>query len=269
MLELLTIGLGVAAGMAVARIFLSKHSLVQNNEEEEIESISFKAPDWMRMHGFIIEQVEPDSYDVFMEGDLVGYLHHRGDNRWDSILLVEGSKKIQLEIGAAKKRAIIAVYSALNILKDLASSVTLGKEQSYSPRRFQWVKPKRSGEAGKKEEIFFRERYPVLKSAREISLTTGVPEDEVEKYGQIIAKARLIYGIVAKERISTFERIEERPQAEGRRRRAISAVDITKMRKSPALTRSQKKELPKVRHKKVHSFALSGPRGELGFFVAD
>lgn len=268
MLELFTIGLGIAAGMAVARIFLAKHSLVQN-DGEEIKGVAFKTPDWM--HGVVIEQVEPDSYDVWIGGELAGFLHRRGD-RWDSILLVKGSKDskdLQLEIGVTRKRAIISIYSAFSIPRDLASAVTLGKEQSYSPRRFQWVKPKRSGEAFKKEEIFFREKYPVLKSAREISLTSGIPEDEVEKYGQIIAKARIIYGIIAKEKITTFERVEERPQAEGRRRRVIASVDIEKMRKSPVLTRRQKRELPKVRHKRVHSFALSGPRGELGFFVAN
>jgi len=270
MLELAFIGIGIATGMALARALLKQHSLVANTEPEADgpEVLEFTVPEWVQ--DVEVEAIEGrvDRFVVLVDGVEAGFIDRRGKN-WDAFLRVDETRSRQLEIGTTRKRAITAVYAAFIVLRDVIETVVPGKAQPYSPRQFEWTKPEKHGEAPEKVERFFRAKHSVLRSEHEIASATGIPSSEVAKYAKKLAEMGLIYGIISKQRIATFKRIEERPSVEGRRRRVVATVDITKMRKSPALTAKQKRELPKVRHERVHSFALSGPKGEIGFYEAD
>jgi len=271
MQPLLPIALGAAAGWMLAKALLG----IRKNPEDDEWYVDFAVPEWVQakvkpVHG------NKDLFVIHIGGEEAGVIIRLG-HVWDAYARVDETRRAMVEESTTRKRAISAVYATAVLLDDIRGATTSGRLQQYPIRKFVKLPPKKRGQVPREVERFYRKDYPVLRSESEISSKTGIPVDEVIRYAQKLAEMRIIYGLVAKERIGTFERIKTVPERmaykhgryEPRKRRIVAAVDIKKMRKSPMLSAEEKKELPRVRHVRVYKFALLGPRGEVGFYEAD
>jgi hypothetical protein len=259
---------------------------IQNKQSEKAKSRSPKPvpetleitiPDWVKN-----VEVEPmtggmDRFVVWVDDDKAGFIDRRGKN-WDAYFLFKGERK-QLEIGTTRKRAVTAVYCAFKLFENVSAAVTPGKQQHYFPRRYRPLPPPplKRGQTRDQQgpprqvEEFYTVLHPFQQTAGQIASATRIPEAEIERYAKKLAEKRVIYGVMTKERIETFKRVESldpvsRRGAEGRPRRIVSTADIRKLRKSEQLSAEEKKQLPRIRSERAYKFALSGPTGEVGLY---
>ena len=260
----------------------AKPKLKPKKTDVPFEIMEITVPVWVKN-----VEVEPvagstDRFVVWVDDDKAGFIDRRGHN-WDAYFLFKG-KKIQLEIGTTRKRAITAVYCAFLVFQNISEAVEPGQEKSYFPRRFVTMPPtplKLGQTSEQRQELpqiveeFYTTMHPFQQTAGQIASATKIPVAEVEQCARKLAKNRIIYGVASRERIGTFRRIEQVEQSPthsfvpGRRRVIVSAPDIKKLRKSGKLTPEEKKLLPRVRHGRVYRFALSGPNGEIGLYESD
>lgn len=268
MFPLLPIALGAAAGWILAKAFVG----VRKNPDDDDEYVDFTIPEWVKakikpVHG------NEDLFVIHVRGEEVGVVIRRG-HVWDAYARVDETRRAMVEMGTTRKRAISAVYATAVLLDDIRGATVSGKAQRYPIREFVTLPPKKRGQKPREVERFYRKDYPVLREASEIASKTGIPVDDVIRYARKLAEMRLIYGVISKERIGTFEHIEEVPERmaykrgryEPRKRRIVAAADIKKLRKSPMLSSEEKQGLPRVKYVRVFKFALFGQQGEVGFY---
>jgi len=258
-------------------------------EESALETLEISVPEWVK--GVEVEsdfESMPGRFGVWVNDEEAGFIDRRGAN-WDAYFVLSGeagTRNLQLELGTTRKQAVKAVYCAFVVFQNISLAVDPGRQKSYFPRRYITLpqEPLKRGQVPEQQEAvrqiedFYTVLHPRLQSAGDIAHDTKIPCSDVIKYARKLAESRMIYGIVAKDAIKSFRRVDvekivtpERgyiPES-SRRRVIVSLPDIKKLRKSKALTAEEKKQLPRIRQHLVYKFALTGPRGEVGFYKAD
>lgn len=236
--------------------------------------VKVKLPDWVT--DVEIEPtvgVEGERFLIWVGDDRAGIIEKRG-GRYDAYIFTPRGDR-QLEIGASKKRAVLAVYVSHKLLDYLPRQTVRGKKMSYTPKRYKTLPPKKGQKHPRKVEQLRYKKHFVQQSDYEISKDLEIPEKEVILYGTKLAERYLIYGIKSQRRQKSFKKIDiigkETPAPDkGRRkrhRREISHPDIEKLRKGGMLSKEERKALPSIRKKTVYYFAMVGPKGEVGFDI--
>jgi hypothetical protein len=243
----------------------------------EPTTVEVAVPSWVKNI-----EVEPtvgageNRFIVWVGDDRAGVIERRG-RAYDAYFWV-GKKKLQLEIGTTRKRAVTSVYVAHQLMGYLARSFVKGKKRRFVPPKYKTL-PKKKGQRARRVEQFWRMKHYKERSPAEVKADTGIPEKEIVRYGLQLAGRNLIYAVATSEKRTSFQRIEKgaerviagrghRPEVR-RKRRIVERPDIKKLRKSTQLTTEQKKLLPMMSTKRTYRFAMVGPQGQVGMVKSE
>ena len=242
-------------------------------ELDPVERIFSRKPSFAK--GYEVWTTEVTGrFVILLDGHRVGYIEGYGAS-YKAYAQVR-DKTITVGLSVTKQNAIGAVAAVDTILRFLLSQREYSEVSVRSTTYYEVVET-------------FQVWRPLLVAAKDVADSTGLPLKLVEEIGKLLAQKKLIFGVSGRIKIpgvvrrqelivptkEEFERGRSRRRRgrktslEHRRRRIVSAQsEAEKLRKSPALSKEEKKTLPRARSILRYSFALYGPDGAVGMFEA-
>ncbi|MHC4298904.1 MAG: hypothetical protein ACYS7Y_16625 [Planctomycetota bacterium] len=230
--------------------------------------------------------IEPGEF-LLMYGELpIGVIVQDTKGRFRGYV---GNKKLLLADKTTRKNAIGAVYAASMLFRYLST------QRDYS-------------DVTVRSRLHYAEVHtvsvwrPRLMTANDIADALNIPLPLIIEVGQKLAEKNWIFGVAGKVRIEPTLRQEKvlvpgmtplsddpamrerqekelararrqrrrgrKEKIEHKRRLVVSSPDVAALRKSPVLTKEEKRSLPRAKSVLRYSFALYGPDGSVGMYEA-